>query len=200
LEEVALELLVGVMMFKFAVHVDITVKTPVSIFVDRLVQGRVSHCGTLEELQKPVGHGQDHVVIVTVIVGCRVDLLDPGNLVGPMFFGESCHMTIWELLDPVSGLPHSILDRDGKAWAATVTVEHIPLWAFFSGESGTVVDEACSEEFELFPLGVALPGPLLMVFPMFALMLFEGADETASNVGDHVEVVRNLDGSCSCAG
>ena len=68
-------------------------------------------------------------------------MLDPGDFVGPVFFGESRDPSIRELLDPVSGLPHPILNRDGKARAATVTVEYIPLRAFLSGESGAIVDE-----------------------------------------------------------
>jgi hypothetical protein len=55
LEEVALELLVGVMVLELAVHVDIAVEAPVPIFADHLVQSGVSHRRPLEELQEPVG-------------------------------------------------------------------------------------------------------------------------------------------------
>jgi hypothetical protein len=187
-------------MLEFVVHLDITVKAPVPIFVDCLVQGRVSHRRPLEELQEPVGHGHDHVVIIAIIIGCCIDLLNPGDFVGPMLLREPCNAAIRELLDPMSGLPHPILDRDGEARAPPVAVEHIPLWAFFGRESGLVIDEACPEELELFPLSVMLPGPLFTILPMFVFMLLEGMDEAAGNIGDGVEVVHDLDGSCGCAG
>jgi hypothetical protein len=83
-------------------------------------------------------------------------LLDPGDFLGPMLLRKPCNMTIRELLDPVSRLPHPILNGDGKTWASPVIIEYIPVRAFFSGESGVIVDESCLQEFELFPLGVVL--------------------------------------------
>jgi hypothetical protein len=43
LEEVALELLISVVVFEFAVHLDIAMETPVPIFVDCLIQGSIGH-------------------------------------------------------------------------------------------------------------------------------------------------------------
>jgi hypothetical protein len=57
LEQVELELLVGVMMFELAVHADVTVEPPISIFAGCFLQGCVGHGWTLEELQEPVGCG-----------------------------------------------------------------------------------------------------------------------------------------------
>jgi hypothetical protein len=200
LEEVALELLVGVVMLELAIHADVAVKAPVPIFADCLVQSGVSHRRPFEELQKPVGCGHDHVVVVAVVVGCHIDLLDPRDLIWSVLFGESRHATIRELLDPVSGLPHPILDRDGKTRAVTVLVEHIPLRAFFSGESGAVVDKACSEEFKFFSLTVMLLGPLFTVLLVFAFALLKGTDKSVGNVSDGVEAIGDLDGGCHSTG
>ena len=199
LKEVALELLVDMVVFKLVVHPDIAVKTPVPIFVDCLVQSCVGHRGSLEQLQKPVRRGHDHVVVVAIIVGSCINLLDPEDLVRAMLLKESCNATIRELLDPVSGLPHPILNGDGEAWATAIAVKHVPLRALFSRESGTVVDETCPEELKLFPLSVALLGPLLVVFFVFAFTLFEGLDEAMGNVGNRVKVVSDLDGGGSSA-
>jgi hypothetical protein len=187
-------------MLEFAVHPDIAVKAPVPIFADRLVQGCISHRRPLEELQEPVGCGHDHVVIVTIIVGCHIDLLNSGDFIGPMLLREPRNAAVGELLDPISGLPHPILDRDGKARASPIAVEHIPLWAFFGRESGPVIDEVCPEELELFPLSVMLLGPLFAILPMFAFTLLKGTDEAMGDISNGVEVVHNLDGSCGCAG
>jgi hypothetical protein len=200
LEEVTLELLVSVIMLEFVVHVDIAVKAPVPIFADCLVQSGVSHQGPLEKLQEPVGHGHDHIVVITVVVGCRVDLLNPKDFVWPMLLRKPHNAAVRELLDPVSRLPHPVLDRDGKARASSVAIEHIPFWAFFSRERSAVVDKARSEEFELLSLGVALSGPLLAILLMLAFVLFESMDETPGDIGDGIEVVSDLDGSGGCAG
>jgi hypothetical protein len=48
-----------------------------------------------------------------------------------MLLGESRDVTVGELLDPVSGLPHPVLDGDGEAWASPVAVEHVSFRAFF---------------------------------------------------------------------
>jgi hypothetical protein len=117
-----------------------------------------------------------------------------------MLLGESRDTTVRELLDPVSGLPHPILNGDGEARAPSITVEYIPLRAFFGGQSGAVVDESCSKELEFLLLCVTLPGPLLAIFPVFVLSLLEGANETPRNVRDCVKVIRDLDGGCSSAG
>jgi hypothetical protein len=182
------------------VHPDVAVETPVPILMNCLIQGCVSHRGSLEEFQEPVGCGHDHIVVIAIVVGCCIDLLDPRDLIGPMLLKEPRNVTIWELLDPVSGLPHPILNGYGKAWAATVMVEYIPLWAFFSGEGVAIIDKVCTKEFKLFFLGVALPGPLFAILFVLALMLLEGADEAVGNVGNSVEVISDLDGSCHCAG
>jgi hypothetical protein len=200
LEEVELELLVGMVVFELAIHADVTVETPIPIFTGRFLQGCVGHSGALKELQEPVGHGQDHVVVVAVIVGGRIDLLNPGDLVWPMLFGESRDATVGELFDPMSGLPHPILNGYGEARASSVTIEYVPFGAFFSGQGGTVVDESRPEELEFFPLGVTLPGPLFAVLSMLALPLLEGADETACEVSDCVHIVRHLDGGCGSMG
>jgi hypothetical protein len=200
LEKIALELFVGVVMLKFPVHVDIAVETPVPILADHLLQGRVGHSRTLEELQEPVGCGQNHVVVIAVVVGGRINLLNPGDLVWPMLLRESRNATIGELFDPMSGLPHPILDGYGEARASSVAVEYIPFRAFFSGQGGAVVDESCPEEFEFFPLCVALPRPLFAILPVLTLPLLKGADETPRDVSDRVEVVCDLDGGRSSAG
>jgi hypothetical protein len=57
LKEVELELLIGVMVFELAIHADITVEPPISIFAGCFLQGGVGHSWTLEELQEPVGCG-----------------------------------------------------------------------------------------------------------------------------------------------
>jgi hypothetical protein len=200
LKEVALELLVNVVMFELAVHPDIAMETPVPVLADRLIQGQIGHRRPLEELQEPVGRGHDHVVVVTVIIGCCIDLLNPGDIVGPMLLREPCNAAIRELLDPVSGLPHPILYRDGKARASSIVVEYVSFWTFFSGESSVVIHKAHPKEFEFFPLSVILPGPLFTVLSMFVFMLLEGSDEATGNIGDGVEVVSDLDSGCSCVG
>jgi hypothetical protein len=182
LEEIDLELLVDLMVFKLAVHSNVAMEAPIPIFPDCFVQSWVGHQRPLEQLQEPVGCGHEHVVVIAIIVGGRVDLLHPGDFIQPMLFGESHNATVGELLDPVSRLPHPILDRDRKAWAAAIVIEYIPVGAFFGGERGTVVDETCLEEFEFFPLSVTLPGPLFAVLLMLPLSLLEGSDEATSNV------------------
>jgi hypothetical protein len=117
-----------------------------------------------------------------------------------MLLGESRNTTVRELLDPVSGLPHPILNGDHEAWTAAITIEYVPLRAFFSGKCGTVVDKACPKVLKLFSLGVMLPGPLLTVLSMLPLALLEGPNEAMSNVGDGVKVVSNLDGGSGGAG
>jgi hypothetical protein len=57
LEEVELELLVGVMMFELAIHADVAVEAPIPIFAGCLLQGCIGHGWSLEELQEPVGCG-----------------------------------------------------------------------------------------------------------------------------------------------
>jgi hypothetical protein len=57
LEQIELELLVGVMMFKLAVHADVAVETPIPIFAGCLLQSCVSHGQSLEEFQEPVRCG-----------------------------------------------------------------------------------------------------------------------------------------------
>jgi hypothetical protein len=131
LKEVELELFVGVVMLELAVHADVAVEAPVSIFASRLLQGCVGHGRSFEELQEPVGRGQDHVIVVAIIVRGRIDLLDPRDFVRPVLFGESRDATVGELFDPVSRLPHPILDGDGEAWAPPIAVKYVPLRAFF---------------------------------------------------------------------
>jgi hypothetical protein len=200
LEEVDLELLVNVVMLEFAVHLDITMEAPVPIVLDCLVQSPVGHRRPFEQLQEPVRHGHDHIVVVAVIIGGCVDLLDPGDIVWPMLLGEPCDATVRELLDPMSGLPHPILDGDREAWTAAVVIEYIPFRAFFGGQSGVVVNKVCPKIFEFFSLGVMFPRPLLMILLVFPFSLLEGSDEAAGNVGDGVEVIRDLDGRGGCAG
>jgi hypothetical protein len=171
----------------------------IPIFLDRLVQGCVGHRGALKEHQKPVGSGHDHVVVIAIVVGGHVDLLNPRDFISPMLLKESHNATVRELLDPVSRLPHPILNGDGKARAMSITVEHIPFRAFFSGKCGTVVDKMCAEELEFLSLSIALPGPLFAVLPMLIFTLLKSTDEAVGNVGDSVEVISNLDGRCGCA-
>jgi hypothetical protein len=147
-----------------------------------------------------VGCGQDHIVVIAVVVRGHIDLLNPGDLVWSVLFGESRDATVGELLDPMGQLPHPVLDGDSEAGASSVAVENIPFGAFFCGKGGAIVDETRLEEFELFSLGVPLPGPLFSVCPMLALTLFKGADEAACNVSNRVKVVGDLDGSGGSAG
>jgi hypothetical protein len=198
LEEIALKLLIDMVVLELAVHPNVTVETPVPILVNRLVQGCVGHRGSFKEFQEPVGCGHNHVIIIAIVVGCCIDLLDPRDLVGPMLFRESRDATVWELLDPVSGLPHPILNWNGKAWAAAVTVEYISLGALFGREGGMIVNKTCPEELEFFFLSVVLPGPLLVVFLVFMLTLFEGSDEATGDIGDCVKIVGDLDSGCGC--
>jgi hypothetical protein len=199
LKEVALELFVDVVMFELTVHLDVAVETPIPIFANSLVQGCISHWRPFKEFHEPVGCGHDHIVIVTIVIGCRIDLQDVGDVIRPMLFRESCHATVWELLDPVGGLPHPILDRNGETWAAPIAVEHIPIGAFFSRQSGSIVDEVGSEKLQFFPLGVALPTLLLAVFLMFTFTLLEGLNESTGDVGDGVKIFSELDGGGGCA-
>jgi hypothetical protein len=199
LEEVKLKLFVGIVVLELAIHADIAVEAPIPILMDCLFQGCITHSGTLEEFQEPVGRGQNHVVVIAVVVRGRIDLLDPGDLVRSMLLGKPRNAPVGELLDPVGRLPHPILDGDGKARASSIAIEDIPLGAFFSGEGSAVVNEARPEEFELLSLGIPLPGPPLPVLSMLAFALFKGVDETACDVSDRVKVVRKLDGSCGSA-
>ena len=57
LEEVELELFVGVMVFELVIHADVAIEAPVPVFVSCFLQGGISHRGALEEFQKPVGSG-----------------------------------------------------------------------------------------------------------------------------------------------
>jgi hypothetical protein len=57
LEEIELELLVGVMVFELAIHADVAVEAPISIFAGCLFQSCVSHGWPLEEFQEPVRCG-----------------------------------------------------------------------------------------------------------------------------------------------
>jgi hypothetical protein len=115
-----------------------------------------------------------------------------------MLLRESCNVAVGELLDPVSGLPHPILNGDGKAKAAAIMIEYIPLRALLGGKGGTIVNEACTEKLKFLPLGVTPPRPLFPIFPVFMLVLLEGADEPTGDVSDGVEIVSELDGSRSC--
>jgi hypothetical protein len=199
LEEIELKLLVGMMMFKLAVHADVAVEAPVPVFAGCLLQGCVGHGRALKKLQEPMGHGQDHVVIIAIVVGGRIDLLDPGDLVWSMLLWESHDAAVGELFDPVSGLPHSILNGDGEAGAASVAVEDIPIRAFFGREGSVVVDQTRSEKLEFLPLGVPLPGPLFLIRSVLAFALLESADEAACDVGDCVKVVSDLNGGLGSA-
>jgi hypothetical protein len=147
-----------------------------------------------------VGHGQDHIIVVAIVIRGRVDLLDPRDFVWPMLLRESRDAAVGELFDPMSGLPHPILDGDGEARAPPAAVEHVPFRTFFRRQGGMVIDKPRPEELEFFPLGIALPGPLFTILSMFTLPLFEGMDKAPCDVGDSVEVVCDLDGSCGSAG
>jgi hypothetical protein len=116
-----------------------------------------------------------------------------------MLLREPHNTTIRELLDPISRLPHPVLNRDGKAGAMAVAIEHVSFRALFSGEGSMVVNEVHMEELEFFSLSVMLPRPLLTVLPVFVFTLLEGADEATSDVSDGVKVISDLDGGCSCA-
>jgi hypothetical protein len=131
LEEIELELLVSVVVFELVVHADIAVEPPVPVLAGCLLQSCVGHGWTLEELQEPMGRGQDHVVVIAIVIGGRVDLLNPGDFIRPMLLGKPRDTTVRELFDPVSRLPHPILDRDSEAWASSITVEYIPFWTLF---------------------------------------------------------------------
>jgi hypothetical protein len=109
-----------------------------------------------------------------------------------MLLREPCNAAVRELLDPMGRLPHPILDRDGKARALSIIIEHVPFRTFFSRKGGAVVNKVHPEEFEFFSLSVSFPRPL------FALMLLEGANEAVHNISDSVKVVHDLDSSCSC--
>jgi hypothetical protein len=117
-----------------------------------------------------------------------------------MLLGEPRDATVRELLDPMSRLPHPILNGDGETWALSVVIENIPLRALFSGKGSAIIDEACPKEFELLSLGIPLPGPLFLVLLMLALTLFKGADEATCEVSNGVEVICDLDGGCSSTG
>ena len=199
LKEVDLELFINVVVLKFAIHPDVAMEAPIPVFSNCLVQGPIGHQGPLEQLQEPVGHGHDHIVIVAIIVGGCIDLLDPWGFIGPMLLGKPHDATIGELLDPVGRLPHPILNGDCKAWAAAVAIEYVPIRALLSGESGVVVDKAGLEELELFSLGVPLPGPLFLVCSMLTFALLEGADKTARDVGDCIKVISDLNGGFGSA-
>jgi hypothetical protein len=199
-EEVDLELLVDMVMLEFTVHPDITIEAPVPVVLDCLVQGPIGHQGPLEQLQEPVRRGHDHVVVVAVIIGGCIDLLDPGDIVRPMLFRESHNMSIRELLDPVSRLPHPILDGDCIAWTAAIAIEYLPLGAFFGGEGGPVVNKPRPKILKLFSLGVTLPRPLFTILLVLLLLLLKSSDKAPSDIGDSVEIVCNLDGGGSSAG
>jgi hypothetical protein len=57
LKEVELELLVSVVMLELAVHADVAVEPPVSVFASCLLQRGVGHGWPFEELQEPVRCG-----------------------------------------------------------------------------------------------------------------------------------------------
>jgi hypothetical protein len=109
-------------------------------------------------------------------------------------------MPIRKLLDPMSQLPHPILNGDGETWTLPIAIELIPIGAFFGGEHHVLVNKVGTEELELFSLVVTLSRPLLMILLMFTFSLLKGTDEAVSNVRDSVEVVSDLEGSLSGAG
>jgi hypothetical protein len=200
LKEVDLELLVNMVVLKLTIYVNIAMEAPVSIFLDGLVQCCIGHRRALEQLQEPIGGWHNHIVIVSVIVGCYIDLLDPGDFVGSMLLRKACDASIRELLNPVGRLSHPILNGDGKTWASTISIEYVSIGAFFSGECHVVVNKAGMEEFEFFPLIVMLPGPLLVILLVLTLLLLEGIDKAIGDVGHSVKVVSDLEGSLSSVG
>jgi hypothetical protein len=58
-----------------------------------------------------------------------------------MLFRKPYNMTVRELFDPMSRLPHSVLNGDSEARAMSIMVKDVSFRTFFRGKGGIIVNK-----------------------------------------------------------